>query len=154
MPSAEPDVGLDPMMVRSWPALKSGVRCLTDWVTQVPLKILFYFIKKKFFLTFIHFFEREWVGEGRTPTQSKAGSSLWAVSTEPNVSLELTNHEIVTWAKVGCLTDWATQAPLKILFFKWSLHPMWGSDLQPRDQELYAPRAELVRCPPDLCFYI
>ena len=45
--------------------------------------------------------------------ESKAGSRLWAVSTEPNVWLELINHEIMTWAKVGHLTDWATQAPLK-----------------------------------------
>ena len=25
---------------------------------------------------------------------------------------QLKNHEIMTWADVGCLTDWATQAPL------------------------------------------
>ena len=36
---------------------------------------------------------------------------LRAVSTEPDVGLELTNHEVMTWAEVGCLTDWATQAP-------------------------------------------
>ena len=29
-------------------------------------------------------------------TESKAGSRLWAVSTEPDVGLELTNHEIMT----------------------------------------------------------
>ena len=27
------------------------------------------------------------------------------------------NHEIVTWAEVGCLTDWATQVPQDILSF-------------------------------------
>ena len=43
----------------------------------------------------------------------EAGFSLQATSTDPNVGLELTNHEIVTWAKVRCWTDWATQAPLK-----------------------------------------
>ena len=29
-------------------------------------------------------------------TESEAGSRLWAVSTEPNVGLELTNHEIMS----------------------------------------------------------
>ena len=45
-------------------------------------------------------------------TGSEAGSRLWAVSTEPDVGLEPTNHEIMTWPKVGPLTDWATQEPL------------------------------------------
>ena len=29
-------------------------------------------------------------------TESKAGSRLWAVSTEPDLGPELTNHKIVT----------------------------------------------------------
>ena len=29
-------------------------------------------------------------------TEFKAGSRLWAVSTEPNVGLEFMNHEIMT----------------------------------------------------------
>ena len=45
-------------------------------------------------------------------TESKAGSKFWAVSTEPDAGLELTDCEITAWAKVGRLTDWATQAPL------------------------------------------
>ena len=45
-------------------------------------------------------------------TESEAGSRLWAVSPEPDAGLELTDREIVTWAEVGRLTDWATQAPL------------------------------------------
>ena len=45
-------------------------------------------------------------------TESKAGSRLWAVSPEPDAGLKLTDREIVTWAEVGRLTDWATQAPL------------------------------------------
>ena len=49
-------------------------------------------------------------------TESEAGSRLWAVSTEPNAGLELTNCEIMTWAEVGRLTDWATQVPLLCLF--------------------------------------
>ena len=58
--------------------------------------------------------DRAQVGEQqreRGDTESKAGSRLWAVSTEPNMGLELTNRKIVTWAEVGHLTNWATQAP-------------------------------------------
>ena len=44
-------------------------------------------------------------------TESEAGSRLWAVSTEPDAGLELTNCEIVTWAEVWRPTDWATQVP-------------------------------------------
>ena len=55
--------------------------------------------------------------------ESQAGSRLWAVGTEPDAGLELTNREITTWAEAGSLTDWATQAPLY-------LHPLkaaaWG----------------------------
>ena len=43
-------------------------------------------------------------------TESKAGSRLWAVSAEPDVGLELTNCEIMTWAKVARLTSWTIQA--------------------------------------------
>ena len=44
-------------------------------------------------------------------TESEAGSKLWAVSTEPDVGLELMDCEIITWAEVRRLTDWATQVP-------------------------------------------
>ena len=64
-----------------------------------------------------------WVGEGAErdreregDTESKAGSSLQASSTELEVGLKPTNCEIMTWAKVGHLTDWATQAPLFLHF--------------------------------------
>ena len=39
--SVEPDGGLNPTMLRSWPGLKSKVKCSTGWATQVPL---FYFL--------------------------------------------------------------------------------------------------------------
>ena len=35
--SAQPNAGLDPTTLRSWPEQKSRVGCLTNWVTQVPL---------------------------------------------------------------------------------------------------------------------
>ena len=66
---------------------------------------------------FISFGERERECEGgeaerEGDTESKAASRLWTDSTEPDMGLELTSHEIMTWAQVGCLTDWATQTPL------------------------------------------
>ena len=61
------------------------------------------------------------MGEGQRKEgdiESKAGSRLRAVSTEPNVELEFTNSEIMTWAevKIGCLTNWATQVPFLSIF--------------------------------------
>ena len=51
-------------------------------------------------------------------TESEAGSRLWTDSTEPDAGLELTDCEIMTWAKVGRSTDWATQVPLTSFTFK------------------------------------
>ena len=93
---------------------------LTKWATQGPPEygsfflIFIYFI----FLTFIYFWDRErqsMNGGGAErvgDTESEAGSRLRAVITEPDVGLKLTDREIMTWAEVGRLTDWATQAPL------------------------------------------
>ena len=61
--------------------------------------------------------EREREGD----TDSKAGSSLWAVSTEPDTELELTGGEIMAWAKVGHSTDWATQVPRIFDFYMYSI---------------------------------
>ena len=57
--------------------------------------------------------ERE--GETQNPKQTPG---LRAVGTEPDAGLKLTSCEIMTWAEVRCLTDWATQVPLVILFKK------------------------------------
>ena len=75
------------------------------------------------FFKFIYFLERErmreQVGEGQREregdTESKAGSKLWAVSTEPYGGLKLTKNEIMAWAEYRGLTDWATQVPLNVL---------------------------------------
>ena len=48
--------------------------------------------------------------------ESETGSRLWAICTEPDMGLELTNGEIMTWAEVGRSTDWAAQAPLSWVF--------------------------------------
>ena len=55
-------------------------------------------------------------GQREGDTQSEAGSRLWAVSTEPDVGLELMNLEIMTGAEVGQSTNWATQAPPRMNF--------------------------------------
>ena len=39
--------------------------------------------------------------ERKGDTESETGSRLWAVSTEPDAGLGLTNCEITTWAEVG-----------------------------------------------------
>ena len=52
---------------------------------------------------FIYLSNRAPAGEGRTEredTESKAGSRLQAVSTEPDAGLELTNCEIITELKL------------------------------------------------------
>ena len=74
------------------------------------------------FLTFIYFWDRERQSmngggsERDGDTESETGSRLWAVSTEPDAGLKLTYREIVTWAEVGRLTDWATQVPQGLIF--------------------------------------
>ena len=62
--------------------------------------------------------DRAQTGEGQREgdTESEAGSRLWAVSTEPHAGLKLMECEVITWAEVGCLTDWATQVPLSLTF--------------------------------------
>ena len=72
---------------------------------------------------FIYFWERQRQNvsglgaEREGDTETEAGSRLWAVSTEPNAGLKLTDRKIMTWAEVGCLTDWATQVPRMGLIF-------------------------------------
>ena len=83
-------------------------------------QVLFLFLF--FFKCFIYFWDREWQSMNRggaeteRDTESEAGSRLWAVDTEPDAGLKLTDCEIMAWAEAGCLTNWATQVPQKILF--------------------------------------
>ena len=57
---------------------------------------------KKFFYICLFLRERSCSSgrgaERERDRESKAGARLWAVSTEPDERLELTNREIVTWA--------------------------------------------------------
>ena len=83
---------------------------------------------------FISFWDRERQSMNRGgseregDTESEAGSRFRAVSTKPNVGLELANREIVTWAEAGRSADWATQAPLQYNFLKKFIK--WGSEAQ------------------------
>ena len=89
--------------------------------TRLTLSVVNIFFFQMFF---IYFWDRERQteheqGRGREregDTEFEAGSRLWAVSTEPDAGLELKDCEIMTWAEVRCLTDWATQAPLVNIF--------------------------------------
>ena len=75
-------------------------------------------------LRFIYFWEREteheWGERQRDgDTKSETGSRLWAVSTEPYMGHQPMNFEIMNWAEVACLTNWATQAPPGVGFLNW-----------------------------------
>ena len=87
---------------------------LLSWIGNTFLFI--YYLKKNFnaylFLRERDRFLSEWRRSREEDTESKAGSRLWAVSTEPDAGLKPMNLEIMTWAEVRRLTDWATQASL------------------------------------------
>ena len=61
------------------------------------------------------------VSEREGDTESEASSRLCAVTTEPDAGLELMDWDIMTWAEVRRLSDWATQAPSHS-YFKYSFH--------------------------------
>ena len=92
------------------------------WVDyQRTSTVCFHFLLlfNDFFHVYLWETEHKWERgrEREGDTESEAGSRLRPVSTEPDVGLKPTNQEIMTWAKVGCLTDWATQASQGV--FKW-----------------------------------
>ena len=100
------------------PLMMSDIEHLHVWTNDFWV-FLFLFLHGRFFFFNVYLFltdrKRQSASRGGTErggdTESEASSRLWAVSTEPVVGLEPTNHEIMTWAKVEHLTDWATQAP-------------------------------------------
>ena len=92
------------------------------WVTW----LIFY--KERFFKIFFMFYlflrdrdreQRQSMSRGGAEregdTERKAGSRPWAISAEPDTGLELMDCEIMTWADVGCLTNWATKVPLQFM---------------------------------------
>ena len=64
-----------------------------------------------YIIFFLIFFKSIFKREKEIQNLKQAGSRLWAVSPEPNTGLKLTNPEIMIWAEVRRLTDWATQLP-------------------------------------------
>ena len=70
---------------------------------------------------FIYFWETEAEQQKRgreRDTHTQNPKQAPGVSTEPDAGPELTNHEIVSRAEVGRLTDWATQALLSLFYLK------------------------------------
>ena len=105
----------------TWAEIKS---LMLKWLSHPSApKADLYFL---FLLMFLFYFwdrERETVQGGERQrereTESEVGTMLWAVSAEPHAGLELMNGEIMTWAKFGRLTNWATQEPHD-LDFQWN----------------------------------
>ena len=86
--------------------IRAEVGHLAYQATQAPLKFDF----------FKSIFERQqsMSGEGAEregDTESEALSRLWDVSWESDAGLELKSCDIMTWAEVGRLANWATQVP-------------------------------------------
>ena len=122
-----------------------------DWTPfHVPVGHLYIFFGKisiqilcpfliQFYLSFYSFLrererERYWEREGERQrdreTESEAGSRIWAVSTNPDAGLKLMNHELMTWAEVRRLTNWATQVPQMSFYIFWILTPYQIYNLQ------------------------
>ena len=80
----------------------------------------FFFKLKKIFFKFIFILsgtDTVWVGKGQREGGRQNPNRLWAASAEADEGLELTkpwDHDL-SWNRVGCLTDWATQAPFLFL---------------------------------------
>ena len=106
MPSCALDVSQHP-----WPL---SLNTCSTVPTPFPCHLIFFFLRS-FILG-----ERmcncthectSW-GKGRERGKARIPSKLHAVSMETDGRLDLTNCEIITWAKINShLTDWATQAP-------------------------------------------
>ena len=73
--------------------------------------VVFIFFAYLFILRDIYFERQHKWGRGRERGRQRIPSRLHTASIEPNMGLEPTNGEILTWAEVGPLTDWAIQAP-------------------------------------------
>ena len=104
--------------------------------------------------------ERAWMGGGAEregDTESEAVSRLWAVITEPDAELEPTNRKIMTWAEVGCLTDWATHVPQTVIMLM-KPHFRWKRSSRGRDcwltPELHPGCWRLLTLSPVLGMYV
>ena len=109
---------------------------------------------------FVYFGERENVSRGGADrvgdTEPEAGTRLRAISTDSDVGLQFTNCEIVTRAEVGCLTNWATQAPCLVFSFFLSLFILresaelkWGGAEREGERKKFPSRLCTARRKPD-----
>ena len=62
-------------------------------------------------------------GRGKDRRGQRIWSGLCADIREPNEGLKLTDHELMLWAEVRYLTDWATHTPL--LLFVYLCYPKY-----------------------------
>ena len=87
---------------------------MLNWLSQTePSRCPGDFFLMFLFFKFIYLFwerKHEW---GRDKERGRIPGRLCTVSME----LEPMNHEIMTWAEVRCLIDWATQVPPNHIFF-------------------------------------
>ena len=70
-------------------------------------------------MLFIYFWERETENEWERGRERERGQDTQNQKQDPGIwddAWDPGNHEIMTWAEVGCLTDWATQVPPQDLF--------------------------------------
>ena len=104
--------------------------CSLNDITNILLPTL------KFFFTFIHFLrdretEHKWGGAEREGDRIR--SRLQVPSCQRRALHRAWTHkcEIMTWAKVRCLTNWATQVPLFYIFLNLNWISSWTSFLFP-----------------------
>ena len=111
-------VELVQLLVSTTPATLSTV-LMSPKYTSLVMSLTLISAFQPFFLFFnVYFWKREceWERGREGDTESEAGSRLQAVSTEPDTGFEPINCEIMTWAEVGHLANWASQAPLVCIF--------------------------------------
>ena len=87
--------------------LSSGIRTCRGHVL-LHLKFAILEVRGISFIFFTFSFWSLFIFERERETDSETSSRYWAISTEPDSGLVPTNCEIMTWAWVRCLTDWAT----------------------------------------------
>ena len=89
-----------------------GRKCLEDETKVVGSRMLamFHFFSfLNIFLMFIYFWETESDREGAGQKEMETQNPKQGPGSE--LGLKLTSSEIMTWAEVGLLTNWATQVP-------------------------------------------
>ena len=108
----------EPHLARTYPPLQQEVEFHLLQLTNTFLKHLFIFERQT---------EHEW-GRGREregDTESEAGSRLRAVSTEPDMGLELMGREIMTFLPSSAPFSFFLAIPLILVSRSYSFHISW-----------------------------